>query len=142
MLAALDILNRLLGYFNIQDKPKGQAFTIVALIANFYLLYIGIQNVRYPDFRWRGIFFLAVFFVLLYFIVLNVFITSPTRRCPLTSRLRLKKPWAVTRQPRRPQSRHWLLKHKTVLPQGCLLMTKFYRPRLPVIPPSKPISTN
>lgn len=82
MLAALDILNRLLGYFNIQDKPKGQAFTIVALIANFYLLYIGIQNVRYPDFRWRGIFFLAVFFVLLYFIVLNVFYYFTDKKMP------------------------------------------------------------
>lgn len=71
MLTALDILNRLLGYFNIQDKAKGKAFTIVAFLANFYLLYVSILNLRYAAYRLYGVLFLLLFLVLLYFIALN-----------------------------------------------------------------------
>ncbi|MFD1483812.1 DUF6681 family protein [Lacticaseibacillus baoqingensis] len=73
MLTFLDILNRLLGYFNIQDKAKGKAFTIVAFVANFYLLYAAIQGLRFPGYRIQGALFLAGFLVLEYFIVLNFF---------------------------------------------------------------------
>ncbi|MCI1985551.1 MAG: hypothetical protein LKJ69_06625 [Lactobacillus sp.] len=73
MLTFLDILNRLLGYFNIQDKAKGKAFTIVAFIANFYLLYVAIQGLRYSGYRIQGLLFLAAFLVLEYFITLNFF---------------------------------------------------------------------
>ncbi|WP_461213912.1 DUF6681 family protein [Lacticaseibacillus sp. GG6-2] len=73
MLTALDILNRLLSYFNIQDKAKGKAFTVVAFVANFYLLYTAIQGLRYPGYRLQGLLFLIGFLVLEYFIVLNVF---------------------------------------------------------------------
>lgn len=61
MLTALDILNRLLSYFNIQDKAKGKAFTIVAFVANFYLLYTAIQGLRYPGYRLQGLLFLLGF---------------------------------------------------------------------------------
>lgn len=71
MLTALDILNRLLGYFNIQDKAKGKAFTVVAGLANFYILYLAISCLRYQGYRLRGALFLLLFFVFLYFIVLN-----------------------------------------------------------------------
>lgn len=71
MLTVIDIINRVLGYFNVADKPKGKAFTWVALIANFYLLYVAIQNLRYPDFRIRGALFMLAFVVFLYFIGLN-----------------------------------------------------------------------
>lgn len=71
MLTALDILNRLLGYFNIQDKAKGKAFTIVAFAANFFLLYQAIRHLRYAGYRLVGGLFLLAFIVLLYFIVLN-----------------------------------------------------------------------
>ena len=71
MLTALDILNRLLGYFNIQDKAKGKAFTVVAFVANFYLLYTAIQGLRYPGYRLQGLAFLIGFLLLEYFIVLN-----------------------------------------------------------------------
>ena len=65
MLTVIDIINRVLGYFNVADKPKGKAFTWVALIANFYLLYVAIQNLRYPDFRIRGALFMLAFVVFL-----------------------------------------------------------------------------
>lgn len=73
MLTALDILNRLLSYFNIQDKAKGKAFTVVAFVANFYLLYTAIQGLRYPGYRLQGFLFLLGFLLLEYFIVLNAF---------------------------------------------------------------------
>lgn len=73
MLTALDILNRLLSYFNIQDKAKGKAFTVVAFVANFYLLYVAIQGLRYSGYRLQGALFLLAFLVLEYFIVLNAF---------------------------------------------------------------------
>ncbi|WP_204122501.1 DUF6681 family protein [Lacticaseibacillus mingshuiensis] len=71
MLTLLDLLNRLLGYFNIQDKAKGRAFTIVAFAANFYLLVVAIMNLRYANYRIYGIVFLISFLVLFYFIVIN-----------------------------------------------------------------------
>ena len=71
MLTALDLINRLLNYFNIQDKPKGRAFTVVAFIANFYLLYVAIQGLRYKNYRLQGSLFLFLFLIFLYFIVLN-----------------------------------------------------------------------
>ncbi len=71
MLTALDILNRLLSYFNIQDKAKGKAFTVVAFVANFYLLYTAIQGLRYSGYRLQGLLFLLGFLLLEYFIVLN-----------------------------------------------------------------------
>jgi hypothetical protein len=40
----------MLSYFNIQDKAKGKAFTVVAFVANFYLLYAAIQGLRYPGY--------------------------------------------------------------------------------------------
>ncbi|WP_155287792.1 DUF6681 family protein [Lacticaseibacillus zhaodongensis] len=71
MLTALDLINRLLNYFNIQDKPKGRAFTIVAFLANFYILYVALNALRYKGFRLQGLAFLLLFLVFLYFIVLN-----------------------------------------------------------------------
>ena len=72
MLTALDVLNRLLSYFNIQDKAKGKAFTVVAGAANFYILYLAVTCLRYPGYRIKGVLFLLLFLVLLYFVVLNV----------------------------------------------------------------------
>ncbi|KRK11067.1 hypothetical protein FD51_GL001246 [Lacticaseibacillus zeae DSM 20178 = KCTC 3804] len=82
MLTVIDIINRVLGYFNIADKPKGKAFTWVAFFANFYLLYVAIENLRYPDFRIRGALFLLAFVVFLYFIALNFlyYFTNKTTR--------------------------------------------------------------
>jgi hypothetical protein len=71
MLTALDIINRLLNYFNIQDKPKGKAFTVVAFIANFYILYVAIDHLRYTGYRLKGVLYLLLFIVFLYFIFLN-----------------------------------------------------------------------
>lgn len=82
MLTALDLLNRFLGYFNIQDKAKGKAFTVVAGVANFYVLYLAIRSLRYAGYRIQGVLFLLLFFVLLYFIALNVlyyFTTKTTK---------------------------------------------------------------
>nr|WP_054716888.1 DUF6681 family protein [Lacticaseibacillus manihotivorans] len=62
MLTALDILNRLLSYFNIQDKAKGKAFTVVAFVANFYLLYTAIQGLRYPAIAFKASCFCSGFF--------------------------------------------------------------------------------
>ncbi|WP_225048972.1 DUF6681 family protein [Lacticaseibacillus kribbianus] len=73
MLTVLDLVNRALSYFNIQDKAKGKAFTIVAFGANFYLLYQALRHLRYVNYRAGGVLFLLAFLVLLYFIVLNFF---------------------------------------------------------------------
>ena len=73
MLTVIDIINRVLGYFNVADKPKGKAFTWVALIANFYLLYVAIQNLRYPDFRIRGALFMLAFVVFFWLELLILF---------------------------------------------------------------------
>ncbi|RXT58725.1 DUF6681 family protein [Lacticaseibacillus chiayiensis] len=82
MLTVIDIINRVLGYFNIADKPKGKAFTWVAFVANFYLLYVAIENLRYPGFRIRGALFMLAFVVFLYFIALNFlyYFTDKTTR--------------------------------------------------------------
>ncbi|WDF83174.1 hypothetical protein PQ472_02760 [Lacticaseibacillus pabuli] len=71
MLTALDLVNRLLNYFNIQDKPKGKVFTVVAFVANFYILYVALNNLRFAGYRWRGVLYMALFLVFLYFIFLN-----------------------------------------------------------------------
>lgn len=71
MLSALDLLNRLLGYFNIQDKAKGKAFTVIAFVSNFYLLYLAINHLRFPGYRLQGGLFLLAFVIILYFVVLN-----------------------------------------------------------------------
>jgi hypothetical protein len=71
MLTALDVINRLFSYLNIQDKPKGKAFTVVAFVANFYILYVAINHLRFPGYRLRGFLYLLLFFVFLYFIFLN-----------------------------------------------------------------------
>lgn len=71
MLTFLDLLNRFLGYFNIQDKAKGKAFTIVAFIANFYILYVAIENLRYAHYRVYGVLFMIGFLLIEYFILLN-----------------------------------------------------------------------
>ncbi|WP_057894464.1 DUF6681 family protein [Lacticaseibacillus brantae] len=91
MLSFLDILNRMLGYFNIQDRPKGQVFTVVAFLGNFYLLYIAIQNLRYPDFRLRGAMFLLAFVVLLYFIILNFFYFFTQKTVPFDISPKIEK---------------------------------------------------
>lgn len=71
MLTALDLINRMLNYFNIQDKPKGKAFTVVAFGANFYILYVAINHLRFANYRLKGALYLVLFFVFLYFIFLN-----------------------------------------------------------------------
>lgn len=71
MLTVLDLLNRFLGYFNIQDKAKGKAFTVVAFVANFYVLYLAINHLRFAGYRVQGALFLVAFLVILYFVVLN-----------------------------------------------------------------------
>lgn len=80
MLTALDLINRLLNYFNIQDKPKGKAFTVVAFLANFYILYLAINHLRFKLYRWWGVLFLLLFFVFLYFIFLNFLYYFTNRR--------------------------------------------------------------
>lgn len=82
MLTALDIVNRIFGYFNIQDRPKGRVFTIIAFFANFYLLYVAIANLRYEGYRIRGALFLALFVVMLYFIYLNFMYYFTTKKAP------------------------------------------------------------
>ncbi|KRM87576.1 DUF6681 family protein [Lacticaseibacillus thailandensis] len=82
MLTALDIVNRIFGYFNIQDKPKGRVFTIIAFFANFYLLYVAVANLRYAGYRIRGALFLTLFLVLLYFIYLNFMYYFTNKKAP------------------------------------------------------------
>lgn len=71
MLSGLQLLSQFLGYFNIKDKPKNRAITVIAFIVNFYLLYIAIDNLRYAGYRWQGFWYLLAFLVLEYFLILN-----------------------------------------------------------------------
>ncbi|MFD1465373.1 DUF6681 family protein [Lapidilactobacillus mulanensis] len=73
MLTALEIANKVLGYFNIKDKPKNRMFTLIGFFANFYLLYLAITNMRYAGYRLIGLGFLAAFLLVFYFEVLNYF---------------------------------------------------------------------
>ena len=48
-------------------EAKGKAFTVVAFVANFYLLYTAIQGLRYPGYRLQGLAFLIGFLLLFKF---------------------------------------------------------------------------
>lgn len=71
MISGLQLLSQFLGYFNIKDKPKNRAITVIAFIVNFYLLYVAIDNFRYKGYRWQGFWYLLAFLVLEYFLFLN-----------------------------------------------------------------------
>lgn len=91
MLTGLDILNRLLSYFNIQDKAKGKAFTVVAGLANFYILYLAITCLRYPGYRLKGTLFLVLFLVFLYFVILNIVYYFTDKTVPFDISPRVEK---------------------------------------------------
>ncbi|MBC6498371.1 hypothetical protein H7R52_04370 [Weissella confusa] len=46
MLTILDLLNHYLGFFNVNTKWKGQVYTILASVGNFYVLYLAIMHLK------------------------------------------------------------------------------------------------
>ena len=40
MFSFLDMINHSLGYFNINTKLKNKIYTVVALLGDFYLIYV------------------------------------------------------------------------------------------------------
>lgn len=71
MISGLQLLSQFLGYFNIKDKPKNRAITVIAFIVNFYLLYVSIENLKYPGYFWHGVAYFLAFIILEYFLFLN-----------------------------------------------------------------------
>lgn len=98
MLTLLDLLNKFLGYFNIQDKAKGRALSLIALVGNGYLLVVAWQNLRYPGFRVRGALFLLAFLILSYFVVLNLIYYYTTKQSKFDISPRVEKALGGNRQ--------------------------------------------
>lgn len=71
MLTILDLLNHYLGFFNVNTKWKGQVYTILASVGNFYVLYLAIMHLKNAAYL-RGLGLLLSFIVIAYFAFLNV----------------------------------------------------------------------
>lgn len=71
MLTILDLLNHYLGFFNVNTKWKGQVYTILASVGNFYVLYLAIMHLKNAAYL-RGLGLLLAFIVIAYFAFLNV----------------------------------------------------------------------
>ncbi|MGV0167993.1 DUF6681 family protein [Furfurilactobacillus sp. WILCCON 0119] len=82
MLTLLDMANHFLGYFNVNTKLKGRIYTVLGLVGDWYLLYIGIRFIQNGGYL-RGILLIAVFLFLLYCSVVNVFYYFLKRRFAL-----------------------------------------------------------
>ena len=46
MLSILDLLNHYLGFFNVNARWKGQMYTILAGVGNFYILYLAVRHIQ------------------------------------------------------------------------------------------------
>ncbi|MCH4169826.1 MAG: hypothetical protein LKF36_01250 [Lactobacillus sp.] len=88
MLTILDTLNHFLGYFNINNKPRNQIYTVIASIGNFYLLYLALHAFRYQYYP-RAILYLLVFLILLYFCILNIvfYFTQKTMKFDISPKI-------------------------------------------------------
>ena len=78
MLTILDMINRSLGYFNVNTKLKNQAYVVVGFFGEFYLFYVAFRLLKNGAYV-RGLLFMLAFMELMYFVVLN-FIYFYTRR--------------------------------------------------------------
>ena len=70
MLTILDMINRSLGYFNVNTKLKNQAYVVVGFFGEFYLFYVAFRLLKNGAYV-RGLLFMLAFLALMYFVVLN-----------------------------------------------------------------------
>ena len=70
MFSLLSLINGYIGYFSMNAKLKGQIYTILGGIGNFYLLYVAYRFFA-NGYYLRGTFYILAFLVLLYFAYLN-----------------------------------------------------------------------
>lgn len=71
MLSILDLLNHYLGMFNVNARWKGQVYSILSGVGNFYILYLAIRHIQNGAYL-RGAGLLLVFLFILYCVILNV----------------------------------------------------------------------
>ena len=71
MLSLLDLLNHYLGMFNVNARWKGQVYSILSGVGNFYILYLAIRHIQNGAYL-RGAGLLLVFLFILYCVILNV----------------------------------------------------------------------
>lgn len=71
MLTILDMLNHYLGFFNVNTRWKGRVYSLLALVGDFYLLYLAIQFFKNAAYL-RGSSIVLAFLIILYFAILNV----------------------------------------------------------------------
>ncbi len=71
MLTILDLLNHYLGMFNVNARWKGQVYSILAGVGNFYILYLAIRHIQNGAYL-RGAGLLIVFLFILYCVILNI----------------------------------------------------------------------
>lgn len=70
MFSLLSLINGYIGYFSMNAKLKGQIYTILGGIGNFYLLYVAYRFFA-NGYYLRGTLYILAFLVLLYFAYLN-----------------------------------------------------------------------
>ena len=71
MLSILDLLNHYLGFFNVNARWKGQMYTILAGIGNFYILYLAVRHIQNGAYL-RGVLLALGFLFILYCVILNI----------------------------------------------------------------------
>ena len=71
MFSLLDLMNKFLGYINVNPKVKNRIYSILGFFGNGYIGYVAwryLQNKAYT----QGFLYLLMFLVLLYFAILNL----------------------------------------------------------------------
>lgn len=90
MFSFLDMINHSLGYFNINTKLKNKIYTIVALLGDFYLVYVTYRLLA--NHAWmRGFLYCLAVLLITYYVYLNAVYYFLDR----TSQLDVLSPWLV-----------------------------------------------
>lgn len=71
MLTILDLLNHYLGFFNVNARWKGQVYTVLASVGNFYILYLAVRHIQNGAYL-RGALLALAFLLILYGAILNI----------------------------------------------------------------------
>jgi hypothetical protein len=72
MLSILDLMNHYLGFFNVNTRWKGRVYTLLALVGNFYLLFLAYSHLVQGNYL-RSVLLALAFLVVLYLGILNFF---------------------------------------------------------------------
>ena len=90
MFSFLDMINHSLGYFNINTKLKNKIYTVVALLGDFYLIYVTYRLL--VNHAWmRGLLYCLAVIAITYYVYLNAVYYFLNR----TSRFDVLSPWLV-----------------------------------------------